>query len=421
MPTRTLSLAALILTTALALPPTALPDFGLEAQTPDRAYVPPAGTWARVDPGTVGMSRAALDTARDFALEQGATTPHDLALAHQRSFGREPFGEAVGPFRTRGEPAGVIIRNGYIVAEWGDVERVDVTFSVAKSFLSATVGLAWDRGVLPDLHEPVAQRMGPIQPRNPECVAPREPAGDFPQVAGPFFPFSGLHNGQITWDHLLRQTSDWGGMLWCKPDWADRPEQNADNWGTRERHTPGAVYTYNDVRVNLLALATTNLWRRPLPQVLREHVMDPIGASPTWRWLGYDNSWILLDGEWVQAVSGGSHWGGGMFIHALDMARFGLLHLRDGAWGDEQILSRAWLDLARTPGSANAAYGFMNFFLNDDQRALPAAPRTAYYHAGAGSNIIYVDPENDLVVVVRWIQQRALGDFIARVLAAIEG
>jgi CubicO group peptidase (beta-lactamase class C family) len=62
----------------------------------------------------------------------------------------------------------------------------------------------------------------------------------------------------------------------------------------------------------------------------------------------------------------------------------------------------------------------MNFFLNHDQRALPAAPPTAYYHAGAGSNIIYVDPENDLVVVVRWIQQRALGDFIARVLEAIE-
>ena len=389
----------------------------LDAQM--QGYVPPPGNWERMDPARLGLSAAALQEAVDFARAQVATTPEDLALAHQRSFGREPLGDAVGPFRTRGGASGVILRGGYIVAEWGDPERVDVTFSVAKSFLSATVGLAWDRGILPDLDERVALRMGPVQPRSPECVAPREPEGAFPQVPGPFFPFAGEHNGAITWDHLLRQTSDWDGMLWCKPDWADRPDQDADTWGTRPRHEPGTVYEYNDTRVNLLGLAATNLWRRPLPQVLREHVMDPIGASTTWRWLGYENSWILLDGEWVQVVSGGSHWGGGMFISALDMARFGLLHLRSGSWGDQQILSADWLDMARTPGSANPRYGFMNFFLNPDRAALPSAPEAAYYHAGAGSNIVYVDPDNDVVVVVRWIQQRALDEFIGKVLAAI--
>jgi CubicO group peptidase (beta-lactamase class C family) len=109
-----------------------------------------------------------------------------------------------------------------------------------------------------------------------------------------------------------------------------------------------------------------------------------------------------------------------MFISAMDMARFGLLHLRDGAWGDRRILSSDWLALARTPGTANPRYGFMNFFLNPDRAALPSAPEAAYYHAGAGSNIVYVDPDNDLVVVVRWIQQRALDEFIGKVLAAIQ-
>jgi len=74
------------------------------------------------------------------------------------------------------------------------------------------------------------------------------------------------------------------------------------------------------VRVNVLALAALNLWRRPLPQVLKETIMDPIGASSTWRWFGYENSWIVLDGSPVQSVSGGGHWGGGMFINAYDMA-----------------------------------------------------------------------------------------------------
>jgi hypothetical protein len=51
--------------------------------------------------------------------------------------------------------------------------------------------------------------------------------------------------------------------------------------------------------------------------------MDPIGASTTWRWHGYENSWIELDGRRVQSVSGGGHFGGGMFISAWDLARFG--------------------------------------------------------------------------------------------------
>jgi CubicO group peptidase (beta-lactamase class C family) len=413
LPSRTAALPALVLAAAL------VPASQAHAQV--AGYVPPAGHWEEMEPARVGLSAAAIHEAVRFAVEQESTAPRDLALAHQSAFSRrEPFGDAVGPFSIRGPASGMIVRGGYVVAEWGEPDRVDLTFSVAKSFVSATVGMAWDRGLIESVDERVADRMAPIQPQNPECVAPREPEGAFPQVAGPFFPFSGEHNGRITWDDLLRQSSDWEGMLWCKPDWADRPDQDADTWLTRERHEPGTVYEYNDVRVNLLALASTNLWRRPLPQVLREHLMDPIGASPTWRWLGYDNSWILLDGVWVQAVSGGSHWGGGMFISARDLARFGLLHLRDGSWGEERILSTEWLAMARTPGPANDGYGFMNFFLNTGQRALPAAPESAYYHLGAGVNMVYVDPDNDLVVVARWLRQGAMNEFIGKVLAAVE-
>lgn len=54
--------------------------------------------------------------------------------------------------------------------------------------------------------------------------------------------------------------------------------------------------------------------------------MKPIGASHTWHWTGYRNSWIVLDGKLVQSVSGGGHFGGGMFISAMDMARFRVAH-----------------------------------------------------------------------------------------------
>src|SRR6185295_16717542 len=109
--------------------------------------------------------------------------------------------------------------------------------------------------------------------------------------------FETPHNRLITWDHLLRQTSDWEGTLWGKPDWADRPSDKPAEWTSRPRNKPGTVYKYNDTRANVLALAALNLWRRALPQVLKDTIMDPIGASASWRWFGYENSWIVLDGQ----------------------------------------------------------------------------------------------------------------------------
>lgn len=384
-------------------------------------YTPPLGAWERRTPESLGLAPEAIAEAIRIAQTRVSTTPTDLALNHQRSFGREPFGDAIGPFRARGEASGVIVHQGYIVGEWGDPDRVDVTFSVAKSFLSSTVGLAWDRGWIGDLEAPVGPSMAPIQPQSPACVAPRQPEGAFPQVAPPFEPFATPHNAPITWRHLLQQSSDWEGMLWCKPDWADRPDRDPDTWGTRPRTEPGSVFQYNDVRVNLLALAAQNVVRNPLPELLRDALMDPIGASRTWRWMGYENSWILLDGRWVQVVSGGSHWGGGLFISAFDMARFGLLHLRDGLWGDARVLSSEWIRMASTPSPSNEGYGFMNFYLNTGRRALPSAPESAVHHLGAGTNMIYVDRENDFVIVARWIQQNAMNEIVEAALASRPG
>jgi CubicO group peptidase (beta-lactamase class C family) len=292
-----------------------------------------------------------------------------------------------------------------------------------------------------DLDEPVRNYMAPIVALRgapggsvaPGVVIPQTAMGTAavaPGERGVAFhafelidPFESEHNRKITWQHLLRQSSDWQGTLWGKPDWADRPRGDTVQWKQRTRNEPGSVYTYNDVRVNLLALASLNVWRRPLPQVLKEFVMDPIGASHTWRWYGYDNSWVIIDGQLVQSVAGGAHWGGGMFISARDMARFGLLTLRKGRWGDKQILSEKWIQLATTPGTAQGggAYGFMNYFLNTGENPqLPSAPRTAFYHLGSGSNVIYVDPVNDLVIVARWVStMRAMDGIVQRVIAGI--
>ncbi len=384
-------------------------------------FPPPGDDWERRAPEQVGLDPQSVKDAVALAVASETDWSRNLLQNHLGSFGREPHGETIGPLRERGPASGMIVRKGYIVAEWGDPHRVDVTFSVTKSFVSTTVGLAYDRKMIRDLDRPVRNDVPLVLALKAPPSAGADAAAAPPEgVAYDAFellePFESEHNRKITWNHLLRQTSDWQGTLWGKPDWADRPQGDLEQWKARPRDEPGMVYRYNDVRVNLLALAAVNVWRRPLPQVLREFVMDPIGASHTWRWYGYDNSWIVLDGQLVQSVSGGAHWGGGMFISARDMARFGYLTLRKGKWGERQILSEEWIRKATTPG-VNPGYGFMNYFLNTGRRGLPSAPERAFWHLGAGSNIIYVDPVNDLVVVARWISgTQALDAVIKRLL-----
>ncbi len=389
------------------------------AQRAAAVHVPAAGdAWERRHPAQVGMDSAKLEEAIAFAKSRETQAPRDLEEAHYQSFGREPFGGAVGPFKERGPQTGVIVRRGYIVASWGEPSRVDMTFSVTKSFLSTVVGLAVDRGMIRSVEDPVHGYMAPVLHASAPALASEGGRGRF-DARHPIDLFGTEHNRGITWDHLLRQTSDWEGTLWGKPEWADRPSNQPRTWWTRERVEAGSAYEYNDTRVNVLALAALNVWRRPLPEVLREHVMDPIGASATWRWYGYDNSWIVLDGRLMQAVGGGGHWGGGMFISAYDQARFGLLTLRNGKWGDRQILSEAWLRRARTPTPVQPTYGFMNFFLNTGKRPMPSAPESTFWHLGNGTNAIICDPENDLVVVARWIEGGALDGLMQRVLASI--
>ena len=131
--------------------------------------------------------------------------------------------------------------------------------------------------------------------------------------------------------------------------------------------------------MNVLALAALHVWRRPLPEVLREEIMEPIGASSTWRWYGYDNSWIELDGQRMQSMTGGGHWGGGMFINACDMARFGYLFLRNGKWKDASIVSPKWMQMARTPGPANATMAICQLVPEHGQKPLPAAPGSSEF------------------------------------------
>jgi CubicO group peptidase (beta-lactamase class C family) len=387
--------------------------FATNAQ--NKTYFPAADNWEKKTPTSFKIDSAILNQAINYAIGHETKFPKNLLLSQAMQFGKEPFSDPIGPMASRGPSSGVIVYKGYIIAEWGNPNAVEMVNSVTKSMLSTVVGLAVDKGLIHSIEDKVYPYMPPIELAEAQNTTNQNPIGTNSFI----YPFETEHNRKISWEHLLRQTSDWEGVLWGKPDWADRPSDKSDEWTTRKRFEPGTVYKYNDTRVNALALAATTVWRAPLPEILRTQVMQPIGASNTWAWTGYKNAWIVLDGKMIQSVSGGGHFGGGLFMNAYDMARFGLLTLRKGNWNGRQIIAESWIKKSTTPTSVQTGYGFMNYFLNTDRKMYPSAPASAFTHIGNGTNAIYVDTENDIVAVIKWMDDKSIDGFLKILLSAM--
>jgi CubicO group peptidase (beta-lactamase class C family) len=339
--------------------------------------------WAGVD--ARGLERAVQDQAgRPVAGAEDMTSY--LAAAVSDVCHRE----VVGPLLDGGGASGVVLRRGTVLASWGDPARVEMAFSATKSVLSLLAGAAFDDGLL-RLDEPA-------------CRSVR-----LPQLAG-------AHGQRITWRHLLDQTSQWEGELWGKPTAADA--QSTREGTESAGGSPGAGWAYNDVRVNLTALALTVLFGRPLPEVLRARIMEPAGASSAWSWPGYAHSVVTIDGRPVPVVSGGAHWGGGLWISALDLARIGHLCLRGGRHGPEQVISREWIRQMWTPCPVKPNYG-LSWWLNDDRTVWPAAPATGRCARGnGGAHLLWVDPARDLVISSRWGAE--VESLLAEISAAVE-
>jgi CubicO group peptidase (beta-lactamase class C family) len=145
--------------------------------------------------------------------------------------------------------------------------------------------------------------------------------------------------------------------------------------------------------------------------------MRPIGASDTWQWHGYRTSMVEIDGRLIESVSGGSHWGGGVAIHAEDQARVGLLMLRRGVWEGQRLLPESWIEESLRPCALNPSYGLL-WWLNTGRTRYPSASAASFFATGAGGNITWVDPEHDLVAVMRWIDPASVDGFIRLVTDA---
>jgi len=353
-----------------------------------RTYFPPRGEWQRKAPAEVGMDSAKLKAAVEFAQSRNSTWDFDKDQV--RTFGRP-----LGPLpKQRSATNGVILRHGYIVATFGDTKTNEPVYSVAKSFLSTVAAVAVQKGLIKNVNDPVA---------------------NYIQDGG----YDSPHNRLVTWKHHLQQESEWEGNMWGKnSDFVGTAEFGNGERKPREIQAPGAFYEYNDVRINRFSLSLARLFGKAVPDVLKTEIMDPIGASGDWRWVPYDNSKVEINGQTIGSVSGGTRWGGGLWINSEDLARFGLLALNRGKWNGRQLVSEQWFRDAVTPSEHGPDYGYL-WWLNTKQKQWPSAPASSFAAIGNGSNTIWVDPEHDIVFVWHW-HQGAMDGMIQRILAAVD-
>jgi len=283
----------------------------------------------------------------------------------------------------------LILRNGYVAAEWLGVPAMPATTFDVWSCTKSATGLAYGllledsrNGKLPgsaqiDLDTPVYTLL---------------PEGQ---------PLSDPRKERILLRHLLTMTSGIPGEnhgligLAVAPG-AGEYELALGREANRFGHSaatlladPGTIWDYSDAGFAHLSLLFARLTGREIADVMQERVFAPIGIE-NWGWDRQGGAGHL--GPHTNAHSG-------LRLSARDFARLGYLCLHRGRWNDVPIVPEWWLDMATQPSQTlNPSYG-TTFWNNADGLLWPGAPRDTFAFKGFASNRCYIVPSLDLVVV----------------------
>jgi CubicO group peptidase (beta-lactamase class C family) len=268
----------------------------------------------------------------------------------------------------------LVVRDGDLVLEryFGDANANTPmkSWSVAKSHVSAIVGIALERGELGSIDDSIADYL-------PELAGdPRE---------------------QVTLRHLLSMTAGlYGGVLSDMAGMFTAPDMTAHALTTELNAAPGSAWEYSNVAVQMFDPIFKGLGTRA-DDYARMHVWEPIG----------------MNASWITDTAGNPALYMNVIASCRDHARFGYLMLRRGCWQGEQVVPQSWVDQAAQPSQAmNLGYG--HYFWRGagdptldlvdstplDRGALhPGAPEDAFCAVGLGGQFIEVVPSLDMVVV----------------------
>jgi CubicO group peptidase (beta-lactamase class C family) len=288
--------------------------------------------------------------------------PEKLGFSHERLQQARAYADTIDT------TAVVIVKRGRIVYEWGDVDAKFNTHSMRKSFLSAMYGKYVQEGAI-DIDREIG-----------EIGIDDEP------------PLSDEEKKATLRDCLKARSGIYHPALYESQGMKDKRPQ---------RHTmkAGTHWYYNNWDFNVLGTVFEKMTGKKLFAALYRDITNPIGME---NFQAEDGTYITGEDSIHQAYP--------FKITARDLARFGLLMLRQGRWNDQQIIPRDWVHESTSYHSdaclyGSDGYGYMWWVVKDDNKYphLPGVtfPAGTFSARGFGGHYLMVIPAYDLVIVHR--------------------
>jgi CubicO group peptidase (beta-lactamase class C family) len=282
----------------------------------------------------------------------------------------------------------VIIRKGYIVGEayFGNFDRYSrhPSYSVAKSFMSALIGIGIDRRMFESVDEPIYHYYPELNQKRGMRVR-----SYFPED----LPTSGAQR-RITIENLLTMTS---GLEWNEDDLSSIIVNDVVQMALQENyvqyvlskpiiHEPGTVWNYSSGDSMLLSGLFNRVLGIPAYQFGLENLFAPIGIPQ-----------II----WENDPAGQTIGGWGIEATVREYAKFGYLYSRGGEWEDRQIIPKSWVYQSVQPVSESVKnYGYL-WWLRPSLGGYEGAliPEDTFFALGLFTQQIFVIPSEDLVIV----------------------
>lgn len=253
----------------------------------------------------------------------------------------------------------LIIQNGKVVADWGDIKRRFILHSVRKGILNSLYGIYSENGTI-DLNKTI----GEIGITDKDSLSELEKSAKI--------------------IHLLKVRSGIYHKAAAESSWVDdyRPERNSVN--------PDSLWFYNNWDFNVLGTIFEQLTQTSIYEALYNDIAMPLQMQ----------DYRIIDGEYYYELEYSIHPAYHLKMSARDLARYGQLFLQQGLWNNKQILSKKWVDNSTYPVSKHGGGGTIGrwyaWLWNVSEYY---QDYKMYYAAGVGGQFLAIFPTEDLILV----------------------
>lgn len=265
----------------------------------------------------------------------------------------------------------LIVRDGVLVTEWyaedRDPDALHNSFSVTKSVMSTTIGMAIEDGHISSINDPITDYVPELLQQDPRF-------------------------GEITLRHLITMTS---GIAYDEEGRSPYADEVNTYFGTDLRRSaitnpiiveePGQTWLYNNYNPQLLGMALERATGMTISEYMSQSWWGPMGAEA-------DASWSV--DSFYNRFEQSAH---GFNARPRDLARFGLMFANGGIVDGEQVVPRDWVDEATAP--TNVSIGDNDFLEQNYNYFWWVLPDGRYWAQGNLGQYVFVSPDDSTVIV----------------------